>query len=105
MNKEKSDPIISETLDVIRKALENENQNDINENSSSNEILLLNKIVQNDGTILTIKDEKLKKEEIKDIKINEVFEKNIEKIFDKHFKKWLDNKLPTIINNYLKNKH
>ena len=88
MNKEKPDPIISETLDVIRKALENENHDNIFEKSKNDDILLLNKVVQDDGTIQTIKDDNI---------INqEVSEKNIEKVLNKHFKKWLDNNLPDI---------
>ena len=97
MNKEKPDPIISETLDVIRKALENENHDNIFEKSKNDDILLLNKVVQDDGTIQTIKDDNI---------INqEVSEKNIEKVLNKHFKKWLDNNLPDILNKYIKNKN
>ena len=97
MNKEKPDPIISETLDVIRKALENENHDNIFEKSKNDDILLLNKVVQDDGTIQTIKDDNI---------INqEVSEKNIEKVLNKHFKKWLDNNLPDILNKYIKKKN
>ena len=97
MNKEKPDPIISETLDVIRKALENENHDNIFEKSKNDDILLLNKVVQYDGTIQTIKDDNI---------INqEVSEKNIEKVLNRHFKKWLDNNLPDILNKYIKNKN
>jgi len=97
MNKEKPDPIISETLDVIRKALESENHDNIFEKSKNDDILLLNKVVQDDGTIQTIKDDNI---------INqEVSEKNIEKVLNKHFKKWLDNNLPDILNKYIKNKN
>ncbi len=97
MNKEKTDPIISETLDVIRKALESENQDNIFDKNKSEDILLLNKVVQEDGTIQTIKDD--------NINSQEVSEKNIEKVLNKHFKKWLDNNLPDILNKYIKNKN
>ena len=97
MNKEKTDPIISETMDVIRKALESENQDNIFDKNKSEDILLLNKVVQEDGTIQTIKDD--------NINSQEVSEKNIEKVLNKHFKKWLDNNLPDILNKYIKNKN
>ena len=54
-------------------------------------------MVQDDGTIETIKDDNI---------INqEVSEKNIEKVLNRHFKKWLDNNLPDILNKYIKNKN
>ena len=97
MNKEKPDPIISETLDVIRKALENENHDNIFEKNKNDNILLLNKVVQDDGTIETIKDDNIMNQEVS--------EKNIEKVLNRHFKKWLDNNLPDILNKYIKNKN
>ena len=55
---------IKQTLDVIRKALEEEN---ISENHESKDILILNKLVKNDGTIDIIKNQSIDKNEIKEI--------------------------------------
>ena len=88
MTKGDDDPVISETLNVIKKALE-EKSNE----SFQNEVLLLNKLVQEDGTILTIKESYSDKNDISDDKI--------EKSFDKHLIKWLYKNMPNIINKYL----
>ena len=88
MIKGDDDPVISETLNVIKKALE-EKSNE----SFQNDALLLNKLVQEDGTILTIKESYSDKNDISDGKI--------EKSFDKHLTKWLDKNMPNIINKYL----
>ena len=65
MTKGDDDPVISETLNVIKKALE-EKSNE----SFQNEVLLLNKLVQEDGTILTIKESYSDKNDISDDKID-----------------------------------
>ena len=68
MNK---DEAIKDTLDVIRRALEDENPKELNEN-----ILLLNRQVNDDGTIKIVKDQKNNNEDIKKIlddKINNIF--------------------------------
>ena len=91
MNKDES---IKETLDVIRRALEDENPNDINQ-----DILILNRQVNNDGTIKIIKDKNNNKQDVKNIldeKINNIFEKNLDQL--------LEEKLPKYIKKYLENK-
>ena len=72
---------IKETLKIIRKALEEEKE-PIDE---SEKILLLNKLVEKDGTINSIESDFIEKEEIK-----KILRKNISDYFDKNFDKWLN---------------
>ena len=83
------DQSIKETLDVIRRALEDENVSDFKKY-----VLVLNKKVNNDGTINTIENNKFKNEEIVKIlddKITNILEKNLDKLLKKkmdiYFKK------------------
>jgi len=86
---------IKDTLSTIRKALEEENTAfDNNDN-----IMVLNKLVKNDGTIDIIENQILKKEEIKDL-----LNKKISEIFDDHLDKWLDNNIPNYLDKYFKKK-
>ena len=91
MNKDES---IKETLDVIRRALEDENPKDIN-----GDILILNRQVNNDGTIKIIKDNNINKEDVKNI-----LDDKINNIFEKHLDQLLEKKLPQYIKRYLENK-
>ena len=85
---------INESLEVIRRALEDE-KNDSNKHSSSN-ILILNQKVNSDGTIkLLQKDEEINSE-IKDQKLSYIVENKIEKI--------LDEKIPKLLKNYFDSK-
>ena len=99
MIKSHKDPQISETLNVIKKALEEDSKE-----SKDDDILILNKLVNEDGTIYSLddaKDENIISDNM--ISTNKIDDK-LNTIFDKHFKKWLDNNMPDIINKYLKNK-
>ena len=78
---------IQETLKVIRRALEDEN-NQENQNNE-NDILILNRLVNEDGTINIIENESLDKKET----IN-ILNKKLDEVFDKYFDKWLDKKIP-----------
>jgi len=91
MGNEKS---IKETLDVIRRALEDENSSDLEEN-----ILLLNRKVNDDGTVNIINNDQINKDDIKKILDNQ-----INQIFEKHFDQWLEKKLPDYIKKYLEKK-
>ena len=97
MNKINNENNISETLNVIKKSLKEE----ITKNEIHNEYLLLNKIVQEDGTILTIKDKSginnkiLSKDEIKKILENE-----INKIIEKNINTWLNKHMPDVIKKF-----
>ena len=89
---------IDEALNVIKKALQDEPDSD----QLKNNILLLTKIVQDDGTIQNFdsKDNK----QISKNEINKIIESKIENILDKNLKEWLNDKIPKLINNYFKNK-
>ena len=95
INHEK-DPKISETLNVIKKAL----QDDAKE-SIKDDILILNKMVQEDGTISTIKHSNDTNDGNNE-EISKIIDDRIEKLIDKHFSKWLDKNMPEIVNKYLK---
>ena len=85
---------ISETLNVIKRALENKSSDDSNEN-----ILILNKLVQEDGTILKIENED---NIIENDNINKNLDIEIKKIFDKNLDSWLNQNMPALIKKYLK---
>ena len=89
--------LIKDTLDVIRKALETD-ENPSTENVEDN-ILVLNKLVSNDGTINTINDKYLNKDEVSSLLNNK-----LDLVFDKYFTKWLDVNLPKYLEKYFKNK-
>ena len=84
---------IKDTLDVIRKALEDDESTleEIKDN-----VLILNKLVKEDGTIDVIEDNSLTKSEIK-----EILDNKLEELFDQHFEKWLNSKLPSHLEKYL----
>ena len=83
---------IKDTLDVIRKALEDDESSleEIKDN-----VLILNKLVKEDGTIDVIEDNSLTKSEIK-----EILDNKLEELFDQHFEKWLNSKLPVYLEKY-----
>ena len=88
---------IKESLDVIRKALESD-QSDKDYDTEDN-VLILDKLVNEDGTIDIIKKNIISKDEVK-----EVLESNIEKYFDQHLDKWFDKNIPNYVDKYFKNK-
>ena len=88
---------IKETLNVIRKALEDEetpNLNKINDN-----VLMLNKLVKDDGTIDNVENSFLNK-----VEITNILKDRVEKILDQHLTSWLDRNLPLHLEKYFKNK-
>ena len=76
---------IKQTLDVIRKALEEENNS---ENHELKDTLILNKLVKNDGTIDIIQNQSIDKNEIKDI-LNE----KISQILNEKLDNWINNNM------------
>tara|TARA_Y100001970_G_scaffold89207_1_gene112533 strand:+ start:1683 stop:1967 length:285 start_codon:yes stop_codon:yes gene_type:complete len=86
---------IKETLSVIRKALEDDN--DIK--PSDEDILILNRVVKDDGTIDVIDNDNLNSEDVKNL-----LDKKIDEIFDKNISKWLDKKIPLYLEKYIKSK-
>ena len=87
---------IKDTLNIIKKALEDEPEN----NDQDENILLLNNLVNEDGTIELIKNENLNNEEIK-----KVLDQNISKYFNENFDKWLDKNIPKYLDEYFKDKN
>ena len=87
---------IKNTLNIIKKALEDDKPSteEIDDN-----VLILNKLVKNDGTIDILENKFLEKEEVKEI-LNQKFSE----IFEKHFDKWLDNNVPNYLDKYFKKK-
>ena len=72
---------IKQTLDVIRKALEDEDSPNIQEINDN--ILILNKKVKDDGTIDLIEDTKLSKSET-----TMILNKKLDQVFEKYLTKW-----------------
>ncbi len=85
---------IKETLDVIRRALEDgDDFNKKNEN-----ILILNKKVNADGTIKLLDQS----EEI--VMVNKVIDKKLNDLLENKMSSMLENRLTVILDNYFKNK-
>ena len=85
---------IKDTLDVIRRALEDkEDFTEKNEN-----ILILNKKVNDDGTVKLLNQS----DDINEI--NRVIDKKLDDLMEKKMTTMLQNQLPIILDNYFKNK-
>ena len=85
---------IKDTLDVIRRALED--KDDFSEKNDN--ILILNKKVNDDGTVKLLNQS----DEIN--AINNVIDKKLDDLMDKKMTAMLKNQLPIILDNYFKNK-
>ena len=85
---------IKDTLDVIRRALED--KDDFNEKNEN--ILILNKKVNDDGTVRILNQSA----EINEI--NRVIDKKINELIEKKMTDVLENQLPITLDNYFKNK-
>jgi len=85
---------IKDTLDVIRRALED--KNDFTEKNDN--ILILNKKVNDDGTV------KLLNQSNEINAINNVIDKKLDDLMEKKMTAMLKNQLPIILDNYFKNK-
>jgi hypothetical protein len=85
---------IKDTLDVIRRALEDkEDFTEKNEN-----ILILNKKVNDDGTVKLLNQSD-------DINaINKIIDNKLDVLIQKKMTAMLENQLPIILDNYFKNK-
>ena len=88
---------IKHTLNVIREALEDKDENN---KDSTNNVLILNQLIKDDGTIDIIEDQIIQKEEIK-----EILENKLSEVFDKKFEKWLDKNLPHYLEKHFLNKN
>ena len=90
-----NDQSIKETLDVIRRALEDDDSPlDLKE-----DLLILNRKVNDDGTINIINNDSINKEDVR-----KILDEKIIQILEKHFDQWLEKKLPYYIKNYLEKK-
>ena len=85
---------IKDTLDVIRRALED--KDDFTEKNEN--VLILNKKVNDDGTVKLLNQSD-------DINtINRVIDKKLDDLMEKKMTTMLENQLPIILDNYFKNK-
>ena len=87
---------IKNTLNIIRKAIE---EDDKSESQKDDDILILNKLVNKDGTIDILENQFLKKDEVK-----EILNQKISEIFKDHFDEWLDKNIPSYLDKYFKKK-
>ena len=88
---------INESLEIIRRALEDE-KNDSDKDLSSN-ILILNQKVNSDGTIkLLQKDEDINNE------INDIIDQKLSYLVESKIEKILDEKIPQLLKNYFDSK-
>ena len=88
---------INESLEIIRRALEDE-KNDTNKDLSSN-ILILNQKVNSDGTIkLVQKDNNISSE------INDIIDQKLSYLVENKIEKILDEKIPQLLKNYFDSK-
>ena len=85
---------IKDTLDVIRRALED--KDDFTEKNDN--ILILNKKVNDDGTVKLLNQS----DEIN--AINNVIDKKLDDLMEKKMTAMLKNQPPIILDNYFKNK-
>ena len=90
-----NDQSIKETLDVIRRALED----DDSPLNLKDDLLILNHKVNDDGTINIINNDSINKDDVR-----KILDEKINQILEKHFDKWLEKKLPYYIKNYLEKK-
>ena len=87
---------IKNTLNIIRKAIE---EDDKSESQKDDSVLILNKLINEDGTIHILENNFLKKEEVK-----EILNQKISEIFQDHFDNWLDRNVPKYLDKYFKKK-
>jgi hypothetical protein len=85
---------IKDTLDVIRRALEDKD----NFTEKNDNILILNKKVNDDGTVKLLNQS----DEIN--AISNVIDKKLDDLMEKKMTAMLKNQLPIILDNYFKNK-
>ena len=94
MNELSNDKSINETLRVIRNSLQADSAN-----NNKEDVLVLDQLVKEDGTIKAINTESVSKHEIKEI-LNE----KLSEVFEKHFEKWLTKNIPNYLEKYFSKK-
>ena len=85
---------IKDTLEVIRRALEDENDFA----AKNDNVLILNKKINDDGTVKML----VQSNEIDEV--NNVIEKKLNDLLEKKMSNMLENQLPHILDKYFKNK-
>lgn len=90
---------IKDTLNVIRKALEDDDIQEIDKKNDINDILLLDRLVEDDGTINIIEENIVSKKDI-----TQIVEKKIDNILQESLDKWLDKNLPRFFEKYFNKK-
>ena len=85
---------IKDTLDVIRRALEDEN--DLSQQNDN--VLILNKKINDDGTVKLLN----KSDDLNAINI--IIDEKLSNLLDKKMTQMLEIKIPIILDNYFKNK-
>jgi hypothetical protein len=88
---------IKETLDIIRKALEEDDPPKISEDFDN--LLVLNQLVREDGTIKILKEDFLTKKDT-----IQILDKKLDEVFDNYLTKWLDKNIPNYLEKYFKKK-
>ena len=88
---------INESLEVIRRALEDEKN--ISDKDLSSNILILNKKVNSDGTIKL-----LQKNDDINSEINEIIDQKLSYLVENKIEKILDEKIPKLLKNYFDTK-
>ena len=89
-----SNDSIKDTLDVIRRALEDEN--DFSQKNDN--VLILNKKINDDGTVKFLN----KSNDLNEI--NNIIDKKLTDLMEKKMTQMLEKKIPVILDNYFKNK-
>tara|TARA_B100000945_G_scaffold175011_1_gene140349 strand:- start:1201 stop:1479 length:279 start_codon:yes stop_codon:yes gene_type:complete len=85
---------IKDTLEVIRRALQDEN----NFSEKNDNVLILNKKINDDGTVKMLGQSN-------DIdEVNNIIEKKLSDLLEKKMSNMLENQLPNILDKYFKNK-
>ena len=94
----KSENSINESLEIIRKALEDDTSDNLDKNSSN--VLILNQKVNNDGTIKT-----LEKSSDINIEINDIIDQKLNYLVENRIEKLLDEKIPKLLKSYFDSKN
>ena len=88
---------INESLEVIRRALEDEKN--ISDKDLSSNVLILNQKVNSDGTIKL-----LQKDEDINNAINDIIDQKLSYLVENKIEKILDEKIPKLLKNYFDSK-
>ena len=95
MSESSNEKSINETLDVIRKAL----QEEIKQDEKNDDILVLNNLVKNDGTIAQLSNKNLNNNDV-----DHIIKKKLSKILDEYFKNWMSDNIPQYLDKYFSKK-